>query len=67
MIKVNSENKKCIITGYIKIDGLKINTNDHVIYIIGISYCFPLLSCWHIHVIHHCKLYIPFIHYHPHC
>ncbi len=30
IIKVNSENMKCIITGDINIDRLKINTNDHV-------------------------------------
>ncbi len=30
MIKLNSENKKCIMTGDINIDGLKISTNDHV-------------------------------------
>ena len=30
MIKINLENKKCIMLGDINIDGLKINTNDHV-------------------------------------
>ncbi len=30
MIKVNSENKKCIMTGDINIDELKISTNDNV-------------------------------------
>jgi exonuclease III len=30
MIKINKENKKCIITGDLNIDALKININDHV-------------------------------------
>ncbi len=30
MIKINKENKKCIITGDLNIDGLKINRNNQV-------------------------------------
>ena len=30
MMQANTENKKCIILGDLNIDGLKINTNDHV-------------------------------------
>ncbi len=49
MIKVNSENKKCLITGYINIDRLNINTNDHVksFFKMTLKQCFiPTITGW---------------------